>query len=125
MDFVDIRNGLGDPRVTWWSAGWKYISLCPSYQTLYDESESCSSANATTSDRLTTVLSMACCCCFIYLVFRFTNRSSRRLWMGSDPGDFFLPHARPAGAEILRQAGPRSSATLAVTILAYRSSHFW
>ncbi len=23
MDFVDIQNGLGDPRVTWWSVDGK------------------------------------------------------------------------------------------------------
>jgi len=92
------------------------ISLCPAYQDYMMTNNSAPSTNATTSDRLTTVLSYGVLLLLIYLVFRIYEPFLAALGWAAILVIFFYPmHNRLARKFSARKAAVFS--TLAVTIL--------
>ncbi len=91
-------------------------SLCPAYQDYMMTNNSAPSTNATTSDRLTTVLSYGVLLLLIYLVFRIYEPFLAALGWAAILVIFFYPmHNRLARKFSARKAAVFS--TLAVTIL--------
>jgi len=92
------------------------ISLCPSYQHYMMNQNPAPSANATTSDRLTTVLSYGVLLLLIYLVFRIYEPFLAALGWAAILVIFFYPMYD----QLARKFSARRAAvfsTLAVTIL--------